>query len=319
MSAVAAHQIESSPTVAHAFGGPWTEIKLDAVEYYLSCYTNALQHQPFDLWYIDAFAGTGNRTVERLDGGLFDGRPIGLTRETLAGSARRALAVSPPFHHFVFIEEDADRCAALEQLRIEHARADIRVIPGDANDVLRELMQRWPRTRSRARGVVFLDPYALQVDWSTLVALAQTKNLDVWYLFPLRDVVRQLAMRFSGIGPKEPRLDRVLGPEWRDLYTLPPPEVDWVQTELWGAEVQEPRRDATSRQIESWFQQRLASIFSYASEPLPILTSPGRQAFSLFLAIGNPRKPAIDLAKYFVGHVTKKYGPHQASRRTSVL
>src|SRR6202040_4104646 len=74
------------PIAAHAFGGPWTEVKLDAVEYYLSCYTNALQHWAFDLWYIDAFAGTGSRTIERLDGGLFDGKPIELTRETLAGS-----------------------------------------------------------------------------------------------------------------------------------------------------------------------------------------------------------------------------------------
>jgi three-Cys-motif partner protein len=304
-------------TRAHAFGGPWTEVKLDAVEYYLSCYTNALEHWPFDLWYIDAFAGTGSRTVERLDGGLFDGRPIELTRETLAGSAKRALAVRPPFHHFIFIEENADRCAALDQLRAEHTDADIRVIPGDANDVLKGLVRDGPLSRNsqRSRGVVFLDPYALQVEWSTLVTLARTRILDVWYLFPLRDVVRQLAMHLSGIGPKEPKLDRVLGPEWRELYRRPKPQ-EWIQPDLWGNADQEPRRDATAEQVESWFRGRLASVFSYASEPLPILTAPGRQAFSLFLAVANPRKPAIDLAKQFASYVTKKYGP-QASRRTS--
>ena len=51
--------------VDHDFGGPWTEIKLDAVEYYLECYTKALKRVGFDLTYIDAFAGTGSRDVER--------------------------------------------------------------------------------------------------------------------------------------------------------------------------------------------------------------------------------------------------------------
>jgi hypothetical protein len=51
--------------IEHHYGGPWTEIKLDAVEYYLKCYTAALSKVPFDLWYVDAFAGTGTRTSER--------------------------------------------------------------------------------------------------------------------------------------------------------------------------------------------------------------------------------------------------------------
>jgi len=50
----------------HTFGGPWTEIKLDAVEYYLKCYTKALKYAHFDLTYIDAFAGTGDRVADRL-------------------------------------------------------------------------------------------------------------------------------------------------------------------------------------------------------------------------------------------------------------
>jgi hypothetical protein len=47
----------------HTFGGPWTEIKLDAVHYYLGCYTKALKRVGLDLSYIDAFAGTGTRAV----------------------------------------------------------------------------------------------------------------------------------------------------------------------------------------------------------------------------------------------------------------
>jgi three-Cys-motif partner protein len=82
------------PFADHAFGGPWTEIKLDAVEYYLGCYTAALTRRPFDLWYIDGFAGTGDRTVDTVDGGLFAGKPIAHRRETLAGSARRSWPIA---------------------------------------------------------------------------------------------------------------------------------------------------------------------------------------------------------------------------------
>ncbi len=33
--------------------------------------------------------------------------------------------------------------------------------------------------------MVFLDPYGMQVEWSTIEALAATKAIDLWYLFPL--------------------------------------------------------------------------------------------------------------------------------------
>jgi hypothetical protein len=91
--------------------------------------------------------------------------------------------------------------------------------------------------------------------------LAKTEAVDVWYLFPLRDVTRQLALRRSGIGAKEPRLDRVI-PRWRDLYSLPAPAEAWRQKGLFGDE-QEPdeERNASQKQIESWFKKELETIF----------------------------------------------------------
>jgi three-Cys-motif partner protein len=155
--------------VEHPFGGPWTEIKLDAVEYYLKCYAKALKRVGFDLWYIDAFAGTGTRDSERVVGGLFEGIPIQIVKEKLAGSARRAMAVRPPFDHFVFIEMDAMRCEALTDIQAENRNVDIRIIPGEANKVLRNLVHQKPwaqKNAANSRGVVFLDPYALHVDWA---------------------------------------------------------------------------------------------------------------------------------------------------------
>ncbi|MFB0491259.1 three-Cys-motif partner protein [Methylobacterium sp. OAE515] len=308
--------------IPHAFGGAWTEIKLDAVSYYLECYTKALSNTSFDLWYIDAFAGTGSREAEKEIGGLFEGRPRETVIETLAGSARRALAIVPPFHDFVFIEKSRVRREALEQVRAEHADKRIEIVPGDANAALCELVRlpRWRRgTAGPVRGVVFLDPYSLQVDWATLEALAATQALDVWYLFPLRDVTRQLALDFRGIGPKEEMLDRVLGREWRELYKLDDgPKVATLPGFDLFADKEEMKREAKYKQIEAWFRGRLQSIFPYVSEPLPINTAPTRQAFSLFLAVSNPKSAATDLAAKFERYATRQNRP-AASRRKSGL
>jgi three-Cys-motif partner protein len=293
--------------IEHRFGGPWTEVKLDAVQYYLNCYSKALGNRRFDLWYVDAFAGTGERTEERIAGGLFaEEGPARRRIETLAGSARRALEVAPGFDHFVFIEQDPGHCEALKALKRNYPDRDIQIVTGDANVVLKEMTSGAPwsrRDRGPARGIVFLDPYALQVEWSTLVALAGTRVLDVWYLFPLQAVLRNLAHDHSRIGSKKQRLDLVLGPEWRELYRL-------KQTDgLFRDRETELRRDATAREVEAWFHRRLKSIFPYASEPLPILKTRRKQMFSLFLAVSNPGRPAIDLAQRFAMHVNKKYGP----------
>jgi three-Cys-motif partner protein len=141
----------------HIFGGHWTELKLDAVEYDLGCYTRAFKRVPFDLWYIDAFAGSGDREHERETGDIFEGEPIELIRETLAGSARRALGVTPPFDHFVFIEKDEDRCAALQEIKTESPTRDVRIIQGEANDELTKLVLSHPWTKKdsgSSRGVV---------------------------------------------------------------------------------------------------------------------------------------------------------------------
>ena len=111
----------------HKFGGAWTERKLQAISYYQQFYTAALRGKPgasyrFDLWYIDAFAGSGERTETVETGGLFEGAPIDWTTVQLDGSAKRAMATQPPFKHLVFIEPDAKRFAALQALEMKVSR-----------------------------------------------------------------------------------------------------------------------------------------------------------------------------------------------------
>src|SRR5215207_6165298 len=108
---------------ANQFGGFWTEIKLEVVVDYLKLYTKALKPQGFRLWYIDAFAGSGEREEVRRERGLL-GQPDEIRKEVFDDSAKLALAVQPPFDGLIFIEKQKRRCAALEALRLQYPGRD---------------------------------------------------------------------------------------------------------------------------------------------------------------------------------------------------
>ena len=95
----------------HSFGGAWTERKLSVVRRYLERYAQALKNQPFQRIYIDAFAGTGDRTDKRRETlPLLD---LPEFEAVAKGSARLALEVEPPFHRYVLIERATRRASEL--------------------------------------------------------------------------------------------------------------------------------------------------------------------------------------------------------------
>src|SRR5688572_8182414 len=145
-------------TQEHAFGGDWTEEKLEVLAGYLRAYTTALQHQPFELNYIDAFAGTGYRTPAVPGAGpLFPDLAEEAPQRWLDGSARLALKTSPPFDRYIFIERSAARCEELERMKAEFPflAPSIEIYAEECNAKIQGLCNRdWePR-----RAVLFLDP-----------------------------------------------------------------------------------------------------------------------------------------------------------------
>ena len=178
----------------HRFGGAWTEVKLDAVHDYCHYFNKVLKDQPsadrpFQRWYFDAFAGSGTRRVERATGGLLEGRPVAIEAKDMAGSVLKALQVEPAFDRLAFIEGHRGRFRSLEGIRAEHPERGIVCLNGDANQKLAEIFGSPPWSnqvdgRGSCRGLCFLDPYGMSVDWETLQVLAATRRVDVWYLFP---------------------------------------------------------------------------------------------------------------------------------------
>jgi three-Cys-motif partner protein len=216
----------------HEFGGQHTELKLWVVENYLKTFTQALKPHFPELWYIDAFAGTGRRTVrhEARVGDLLDAA-VPERIEQRRGSAQIAIEVTPRFDRLVFMESKPSHCAALRKLAQEYGDRDIFVVKGDANRAIQFAIGqgRWNRTRA----VMFLDPYGMDVEWATLQAIAATKAIDVWYLFSLSGLYRQATRRSRDIDPNKRRaITRQLGTaDWeQELYS------ESEQAELFGGQ-----------------------------------------------------------------------------------
>lgn len=286
----------------HRFGGTWTASKLTALARYLESYTKALKNQPssqrpFRKGYIDAFAGTGYRSAQRDDKGehsaavllpdLAEPEP----QAFLDGSARLALKTVPPFDRYVFIERSAERCTQLEVLRSEfpHLSGDIEIRQGDANAEIQELCRKDWRSQ---RAVLFVDPYGMQVDWQTIEAIAGTKAIDLWLLFPLGIGVNRLLTRSGDIPePWRRRLNLLLGTDaWYDEFY----HVEITRTLFGGAE--ERIIKATTETIGRYFNDRLRTIFAgVADEPKVLRNSANCPLYLLCFAVGNPKGAPIAL------------------------
>jgi three-Cys-motif partner protein len=288
----------------HIFGGAHTEPKLQCLREYLEAYSIALKKQNFARLYVDAFAGTGSRAEVR------PAIPILGRAEpeivTTQGSADIALNTLPQFHHISLIEQDPSKIGALQEVikRSGHPRAQVR--EGDANKIVKEICHKTPwRGRGTIgngiRGVIFLDPYGMEVEWSTVEAIAKTEALDCWYFFPLSGLYRNAPRDPLKLDPiKIDSVNKLLGAEeWRDaLYAKPPP----VETMFGMFDGVERRIDVDA--IEDYVQKRLASVFKgTVLKPMRINNALGKPLASLFFAVSNRSPAAVGLATSIASHI----------------
>lgn len=193
--------------------GPWAEEKLKSLERALDYYTTRLKNQPYwEKVYIDAFAGPGLsavRTSPKEDGqsfadGLFasgaDVDPVEEQVRYLKGSPRVALDLSNPFDRYIFIETNPERRRELEALKADYGDTrKIEVRPGDANQELLAILG--GLSRRTHRGYAFLDPFGLQVPWSTIERIAQTGAIEVMINFPMGHTIRRMIPKHGDVPP----------------------------------------------------------------------------------------------------------------------
>jgi three-Cys-motif partner protein len=288
------------------FGGNWTEEKLLRVKKYLRAYTTIMAKQKFKFAYIDAFAGTGYRKLHmtpRKAEDLFDLMMPDLAGKEpqafLHGSARIALEIEPRFDRYLFIEKSETRFRELAKLREEYPTqaSSIILYNADANVILNELCARdW----THHRAVLFLDPFGMQVEWKTIEAIAKTKAIDLWILFPLGAGVNRLLRRDADIPQRwRDRLDTFFGTKsWESEFYKDESNLDLFD----GVKVTR-KKVASFESIGQYFVKRLKDIFpAVAENPLPLQNKKGNPLFLLCFAAANVRggKTAVKIAQHIL-------------------
>ena len=276
--------------------GPWAQDKLAKLADYLHAYAVILGKQKekgkFEGFvYIDAFAGAGRARVRDAarsseKGAMpFDFGDVAdedaEARELLDGSPRVALGIEPAFTACVFLERSRRRIAQLEKLKAEFSPRRITIRHGDCNAYLsEELVKRadWKRWRA----VVFLDPFGMQVPWSTLEALGATGGIEIILNLPIGMAIQRLLKRTGRFSAEERRkLDTYFGDaSWYPLLYA-------EGTDLFG-EPQVAKQDEAERRLLAWYRLRLKRAFGEVSEAFLVTNTRGAHLYHLLWAGRNP-------------------------------
>ncbi len=266
------------------FGGEWTKEKITIIDDYLNFYTTALKNQKVKLVYIDAFAGSGKADIK--DGTSVD------------GSAIKALQYA--FDHYYFIEIDKDRLDSLQRIiteRFPDKASKITIINDNCNQSLIDVLN---QLTPYHRGVMFLDPYALELDWSLLESASKTGILDVWYLFPVNALARNLPHDKQITESASKKIDRILGThEWETtLYNKS------NQMSLFD----EPTYERVNfSELVDFISKRLKTVFPYVSNKSRILkNSKNSPLFVLYFMMTNKSQKAINLGSKVVNQIFEK-------------
>jgi three-Cys-motif partner protein len=305
---------EASSVAKQQFGSDATELKLDAIEQYLTTYkvvmNGAKRKWPeLRIAYIDASAGSGVRQTKRdaksvpkqwtLEISAEDAKQLS---EFRIGSALRAFSGEQSFDRYTFIEKNKSKIEELKARNADHKLSGRCIYRNkDANEELQRICKKNWKNR---RAVVFLDPFGNTVAWETLEAIAATESIDVWYLFTSGNgVFRQISNNGTVTPEAAASLDRLFGTaDWRSEF-LKEEHIDGLfETTV------EVCKSVTPESATQFMINRMRSIFKggVLDETLP-LGDPknGYPLFSLIFAWGTPNKKAGEIAKSAAGYILK--------------
>jgi three-Cys-motif partner protein len=205
-----------------------------------------------------------------------------------------ALLVAPPFCEYHFVDLHEGKVAALEEIAAD--RPNVKVHPGDCNEVL--LNEVFPKVRYEdyRRGLCLLDPYGLHLDWEVIRTVGQMRSVEIFLNFPVMDMNMNVLWSdpFRERRPEDvERMNAFWGNEsWR--------QVAYPTTEnLFGY----PEK-ASNEVIAEGFRERLQKVagFEYVPAPLPMRNNNGTVVYYLFFASHKP------VAANIVEYIFDKYG-----------
>jgi three-Cys-motif partner protein len=202
------------------------------------------------------------------------------------------------FDRFVFGDLTAAKLRDLEatidaQLPAPLSRPHVVYRPMNADRLIAEECD---RMGDLERAVMFLDPFGMQVSWSSIERIAASHKIDLWYLAPTGMAYNRL-MKRSGNIPEQwrRRLDEALGGRgWESA-------IYQSTRDLLGHD--KLHRVEGYESVISYFESQWRNLFGDGEMPHGVrLHRGGHLPYLLCFACSNPsvraRKPALAIAKH---------------------
>jgi three-Cys-motif partner protein len=153
---------------------------------------------------------------------------------------------------------------------------------------------------------LFLDPYGMDVSWKTIEAIANTRAIDLWYLFPLGVGVNRLLKNDGKITPgRLKKLNSIFGTtNWIDEFYKTK-----TVSHLFG-EDEITRKIVDNDYISKYIVKRLKTVFTGVAEnPLKLFNVKRNPIYLLCFACGGNER-AVQLALRIANNILEreKYG-----------
>ena len=294
-------------SIPSAWGGSWTEEKLDALEKYVNAYLTIMNVQKnkygWKLIYFDGFAGSGSRnedgtqTVSDLMLDLFNDEYIDEEElNTYKGAAERVLGIKQSgFDWYCFVDKNKASSQQLEE-RLAPFKQEKNLVfrTSDANEQVSLLAKSLHNNKALA-SLVLLDPFGMQVDWASIEKLKDTRT-DLWILIPTGVIVNRLLDRKCELTHIE-KLTSFFGKDEEFLkeYFYKKRKVDTLFGET---EIIEKVKKPIEKIAELYIDQ-LKTIFKYVTEkPLVLYNTRNTPIFHFACASNN--QTAITIASQII-------------------
>ncbi len=248
----------------------WSEIKLQILAEYAAAYSTILSKQPYIKHiYIDAFAGSGIHYSER-------------TGSYVPGSPLNALSVKPSFKKYYFVEKNKQRVKQLEELTATYQ--NVHIYSGDCNCIL--ISDIFPKVKwdDYKRGLCFLDPYGMHLDWSVIQMAGEMRSIEIFLNFPILDMRRNVLIRnINKVQKRE--LDR-MNAFWGNDTWINVIKSKSIQTNLFSVKGD---HFVEYGDITKAFQTRLKEVagFDYVPDPIPMRNNKRNILYYIFFATQN--------------------------------
>jgi three-Cys-motif partner protein len=260
------------------FGGQWTKDKIDIVEAYAKAYLTIMNKHPnFKLIYFDGFAGSGS--VKQTEGGGY---------RSIAGAATRILSIENPriFDLYYFVEKCPDFCNRLTLLVTSQFRErKVNVVSEDCNKKLIDLARFLEKPENKSyRVLAFIDPYGMQVEWSSIEAL-RGLGVDLWILIPTGVGVNRMLTKNGRISRAWiEKLQSFLGLTFEAIESYF--YMESPQGSLFGEHKTLKVENAIHRAGQLYTRQ-LTTVFRYDSEAFILLNRRNSPMYHFVLATNN--------------------------------